>query len=105
MLKYKSLSSPDMIKIHETMKSGKMSDWQVLSIIIYGIYSLKVIQTYWIHPSNKKEQTLIFHILYIRNLIFATFLSRALMFQTINSEIVKVLKNKAIPTSGIRQLE
>ena len=64
MLKSKSkkLSSPDMIKIHKTMKSGKMSDWQVGEYnYIYRIYSLKVIQTYRIHPTNKKEQSLIFH--------------------------------------------
>ena len=62
MLKYKSLSSPDMIKIHKTMKSGKMSDWQVGEYnYIYRIYSLKVIQTYRIHPTNKKEKSLIFH--------------------------------------------
>ena len=64
MLKSKSkkLSSPDMIKIHKTMKSGKMSDWQVGEYnYIYRIYSLKVIQTYRIHPTNKKEKSLIFH--------------------------------------------
>ena len=44
------------------MKSGKMSDWQVGEYnYIYRIYSLKVIQTYRIHPTNKKEQSLIFH--------------------------------------------
>ena len=64
MLKSKSkkLSSPDMIKIHKTMKSGKMSDWQVGEYnYIYLIYSLEVIQTYRIHPTNKKEKSLIFH--------------------------------------------